>query len=746
MPTTVKNNRPVILQLAVPSPLRKLFDYLPPAGEFDRPVSAWKPGMRLLVPFGRRRLIAVLAGISTTSDLPVQQLKRALAVLDDEPLFPRPLLRTLQWAASYYQHPPGEVFSAALPARLRQGEAASLPAETVWAACQGADESLLQRAPRQQALLETLQRDGPLSRAQCLAAGFSDAVLQALAGRGLIHQQSRQLSPTQAAAPAAPGMARQPNPEQQAAIEAISDTLDRFACHLLDGITGSGKTEVYLQVIARVLAEGRQALLLVPEIGLTPQSVQGLKDRFQCELAVLHSGLTDNERLTAWLKARSGAASIVIGTRSAVFTPLARPGLIVIDEEHDGSFKQQDGFRYSARDLAVYRAREEQISILLGSATPALESLHNARAGRYRHLRLRERAGTAARPPISLLDINREAIQDGFSQPLLDLLGHHLARGNQVLVFINRRGFAPSLACADCGSVFECRRCDAQLTVHKSPPLLRCHHCDSQHPIPAHCPDCGSRELLTRGMGTEKSEHLLQARFQPYPVLRIDSDSTRRKHALSERLALVHQGKPCILVGTQMLAKGHHFPGVTLVAVLDADSGLFSADFRGQEHMVQLLFQVAGRAGRAEHPGQVVVQTRHPTHASLQALVAHDYHEIADLLLQERRESNMPPYCHLALFRAESPDHRHALALLAAIRQVCQEVLTQLRLVGIELHHPVPAPMERRAGRYRAQLLVKAGGRSPMQRLLGAACQRIEGLKAARQARWSVDVDPVDLT
>ena len=751
MPSSTQDRPSVILQLAVPSPLRRLFDYLPPVDCADQDPDTWKPGLRLRVPFGRRQVIAVLVGISRSSELAPDKLKHAIAVLDQEPLLSDALVRTLIWATSYYQHPPGEVFSAALPVKLRQGADTEPAPPAVWEVSDIAEtegSEMLSRAPKQRALLDLLKKSGPLPARDCRQAGFNSANINGLADKGLIKLASKTRMPeTQdQSALVSTNPAQIPNEDQQNAIDNISSSLGDFACHLLDGITGSGKTEVYMQVIAKVLQQGRQALVLVPEIGLTPQSVAVFRARFGCQVVVLHSGLTNTERLAGWRLARNGQAGIVIGTRSAVFTPLARPGLLVIDEEHDSSFKQQDGFRYSARDLAIVRARDEAINVVLGSATPALESLQNARSGRYTHLILSQRAGSARKPPISLLDITETENREGFSIQLLDLIRNHLSTGNQALVFINRRGFAPSLLCQDCGYEFECQRCDAQLTVHKSPPVLHCHHCDARQAIPRTCQNCGSKQLVTRGIGTEKSEQFLQEYFQQVPILRIDSDSTRRKDTLGSRLDQVQSGQPCILVGTQMLAKGHHFPQVTLVAVLDADSGLFSADFRGQEHMIQLLFQVAGRAGRAENPGQVVVQTRHITHASLQSLVENDYHQIADHLLEERQHSQMPPFSHLALLRAESTHAGQAMTLLDAIYDLCRRLVSELRLAGVEVHRPLPAPMERKAGKFRTQLLLKASSRSALQQLLATVCPQIETMKSARATRWSVDVDPVDLT
>ena len=514
---------------------------------------------------------------------------------------------------------------------------------------------------------------------------------------------------------------------------------------MLDGVTGSGKTEVYLQIIATVLARGQQALVLVPEISLTPQTIGRFRRRFQCRIAVLHSGLTDTERLHAWLDARDGVAQIIIGTRSALFTPMARPGVLIVDEEHDGSFKQQDGFRYSARDLAVVRARRENICIVLGSATPSLESLYNVRGGRYTHLPLTERAGLAAQPSLHLVDTTQEQVQEGFSGPLLSRIGSHLQAGNQVLVFLNRRGFAPTLQCGDCGWISECAHCDARMTLHKTTPHLRCHHCDSRRPIDRHCPLCKSRNLQALGLGTERSQVWLQGLFPDTRVLRIDRDTTRRKNELDVLLNEVHQGGPCILIGTQMLAKGHHFPRVTLVAVLDADAGLFSADFRGQEHTAQLLMQVAGRSGREGMPGEVLIQTRHASHPTLQTLVREGYGHFARVLLEERRLAGMPPYSALALIRAEAEDYRAPESFLALVRTLAEARLRETAESGITLMGPLPAPMEKRAGKFRAQLQISAQQRPLLQQLLAGLCPQIEALREARSVRWSVDVDPQDM-
>lgn len=747
--STAQSPPKVILRLAVPSPLRRLFDYLPPKDLSDESVALLTPGMRVRVPFGPRALIAVIVSIETSTEVPLSRLRAAQELIDTETLLPPSLLGLFLWAAAYYQHPPGDVFQTMLPTLLRQGRPAKRPGNKVWQlseAGKALQDEDLRRAPRQKEIVAFLNEHEALDKSAVSDLDISPSALIALQANGFIVMQEREVNASSAHDAAhASQNALELNPEQSHAVDAIEATLDSFTCHLLDGVTGSGKTEVYLQVIAHVLAQSRQALVLVPEISLTPQTIARFRKRFKCHIAVLHSGLTDTERLQAWLEARDGIAEIVIGTRSALFTPLAKPGLIILDEEHDSSFKQGDGFRYSARDLAIVRAQRENISIILGSATPSLESLHNALSGRYTHLHLRQRAGNAAPPVLKLIDTTHEVLQEGFSESLLLQIQTHVQRGQQVLVFINRRGFAPTLQCGDCGWTAECTRCDARMTLHKSTPHLRCHHCDTRRPVDYFCPLCKSKNLHPLGLGTERSEAFLTQRFPDTRVLRVDRDTTRRKNELDAILNEVNQGKPCILIGTQMLAKGHHFPSVTLVAVLDADAGLFSADFRGQEHTAQLLMQVAGRSGRAGTAGEVLIQTRHANHETLQSLVNEDYGHFARHLLQERHAAQMPPFTFLALLRAEAINIQAPEAFLRIVQQMATQLAQAQGNTDIVLMGPIPAPMERRNGKFRSQLLLQASARSKLQQLLSQLCPEIETLKEARNVRWSIDVDPQDM-
>lgn len=527
------------------------------------------------------------------------------------------------------------------------------------------------------------------------------------------------------------------NADQHAAVEAVRNQ-PGFAAFLLDGVTGSGKTEVYLRLIGDILASGGQALVLVPEIGLTPQLEQRLRTRLSQPLAVLHSGLGDSERERQWRQAASGQARVLLGTRSAIFTPLPELALILVDEEHDLSFKQQDGFRYSARDLAVRRAQVCNCPVVLGSATPALETLRNAELGRYRRLVLPKRAGQAQSPRILVTDIRGQRLETGLGPTLLTHLEQAVLAGHQVLLFLNRRGFSPVLSCHDCGWISECIRCDARLTIHRDQSELRCHHCGLIRPLPSRCPDCQGPDLRPLGQGTERVEDTLRQRFPGIPLARIDRDSTRRKGELERLLAGAARGEFRILLGTQMLAKGHHLPDLTLVGILDLDHGLYGADFRATERMAQLLVQVAGRAGRAEQPGTVVLQTRHPHHPMLRALLTRGYGAFAQAALEERQAADLPPFAYQVLFRADSPREQAALEFLQRVAALTRDQLDP----GLELWGPAPAAMEQRAGRYRAQLLLQAPERGALHRLLDRLLPVLRAVPRARDLRFSLDVDP----
>ena len=734
-----------ILRLALPSPLRRLFDYRAPAGV---PHSALQPGMRLRVPFGRREMIGVLIEVVEHSEVPADKLKPALELLDRTSPLPAPLFKLCLWTAQYYQHSLGDTLSWALPVLLRQGEPAEARQERFWSISADAslDDPRVARAPRQREALRTLaQHPHGVPHTLLSKLQLNKDSLDLLLEKNLVQVEIRRSAAPQRhvtwlAQPELPL-----NAEQRAAFNAAQSGMDGFNASLLYGVTGSGKTEVYLQLIRHCLEAGKQALVLIPEINLGPQTLERFARRFNARIALLHSGVNDRERLDAWLAARDGDADIVIGTRSALFTPLKNPGLIIIDEEHDASYKQQEGLRYHARDLALVRARQENLPIVLGSATPSLESLHNAHAGRYALLKLTQRAGGAQQPRFLRLDVKSRPLDSGISGPLQQAIGQTLEAGQQVLVFLNRRGFAPTLLCHDCGWISQCQRCDARMTLHQRSGELRCHHCGHVERPPRQCPDCAKVDLRPVGAGTERAEERLGILFPQFPVLRVDRDSTSRKGAMDKLFATIQRGEPCILVGTQMLAKGHHFPRVTLVAILDADGGLFSADFRASERMAQLIVQVAGRAGRAEEPGRVIIQTHLADHPLLVQLTEQGYPAFAEQALSERRSAGLPPFAHLALLRAEAHKPGQAEGFLDEACNEAEHLLRDLRLSGIELLGPVPAPMERRAGRHRAQLLLQASSRAPLHKLLAHWLPIIEAMPGGRAVRWSLDVDPIDL-
>ncbi|NNF51586.1 MAG: primosomal protein N' [Gammaproteobacteria bacterium] len=744
---------PKILKVAVPVPLSGLFDYLPPRGVSDTEL---RPGCRVQVPFGRKQLVGVLVALETSSALPRSKLRAALQLLETEPVLDADLLALLVWASDYYQHPLGEVIDAALPRLLRQGRSASEMAKYAVATTAGfaADiAGMASRAPRQAELLGRIVGKPDGAALDDLAELDWDwrGALRSLVTKGLCEIQ---LQSAQGASNEAPPSKHEPGAgnrseltlteAQQEAVSTISAGLGAYQAFLLDGVTGSGKTEVYLRVISEVLARGRQALLLVPEIGLTPQLLARFEKRFDVNMAVLHSGLSDTERLAAWRGAASGDARLIIGTRSAVFAPFPDPGIVVIDEEHDGSFKQQDGFRYSARDLGIMRARRLDIPVVLGSATPSLESINNALRNRSKRLRLPERPGSVSHPQVRLLDMRAHASRQGLSTPLIAAISRHLESGGQVLLFLNRRGYAPALFCGACGWVAPCDRCDARMTLHMSSGRLRCHHCGRETGIPAVCGACAD-ELAAVGQGTERMQETLHELFPKVNIARIDRDSTQRKGSMQKMLDDVQSGRTRILIGTQMLTKGHHFPDVTLVAVLNADQGLFGSDFRSNERFAQTLVQVAGRAGRAEKPGEVVIQTSYPEHPLLQRLISEGYGSFAEAALDERRQSRWPPFTHLAMLRAEAPGPEAPRRYLERAARLAKELAASMSSNVVQVLGPAPAPMEKRAGRYRAQLLLQCASRERFQAFLKSWAPELGQLEGARQVRWSLDVDPIEL-
>ncbi len=726
-----------VFRVALDTPLRRLFDYLPPP-DGSVPVV----GARVRVPFGRQRLVGLVMGVAHGSDVPPERLKPILAVLDAVPVLDAAAVALLEWASAYYHHPIGEVAAGALPKALREGAPSSALRE-VWTVTAEGHAALAsgaaRRAPRQLALLGALAADANAS-AQALnerLPAWREAA-RALLKRGWLARAAvaevRAASGARVRAPGPPLLE-----EQEQAVAAVGAALGGYGAFVLHGITGSGKTEVYLRLVEQVLQAGRRALVLVPEIGLTPQLVGRFRERFDTPIAVLHSGLTDAERLVAWREAFSGQARVVIGTRSAVFAPVPELGLIVIDEEHDASFKQHEGaLRYSARDLAVVRAHHAGVPVVLGSATPSLETLHNVAAGRYSRLRLRRRTAEAQPPVLKLIDLRHAAMQSGIATPAVLAIERHLAGDGQVLVFLNRRGYAPTLLCTGCGWVAPCGECDARLTVHQEAGRLRCHHCGADAPLPARCPVCGFA-VKPVGQGTERIEEALAAMFPDISIARLDRDVVRRRGDMEAVVQRMSSGTARILVGTQMVTKGHDFPNLTLVVVLNADQGLFSTDFRAPERLAQTIVQVAGRAGRGTRAGEVLIQSSFPEHPLLTHLLAEGYEGFATAALAERAQASWPPFARLAALRDSAQSAAAALTFLSEARKLAAPPR------GVRLLGPVPAAMARRAGRYHAQLLVESPERARLHEFLDAWLPQVEQLKSARAVRWSLDVDPLEL-
>jgi primosomal protein N' (replication factor Y) len=726
----------VVLRVGVPVPMPQIFDYLPP----DGPIPEQVAGLRVRVPFGRRELVGVVLGTHEAGTDP-RQLRAALAWLDDAPPLPEELLRTLTWAAGYYAHPIGEVLATALPGALREGRATTrAAAECVEISLAGRD-ALSRGEPRAGSRLRALLEWLAVSPRSLLDIEHwherANAALRTLRERDWV-QSHKPTGPDRPVAEHAPEAGPALNADQRVAADAIATNLGRFGVYVLEGVTGSGKTEVYLSAAAAALAAGKQCLILVPEIGLTPQALQRYQSRLGHAVYAFHSGLSDGARAATWLAVAQGSARVIVGTRSAVFAPTRELGLVVVDEEHDASYKQQEGFRYHARDLAVMRAHTLNVPIVLGSATPALETLANVQAGRYALLALRERAGGARAPRVRMLDLRNQKLQEGLSQPLIDALRATTARGEHALVFRNRRGYAPLLLCHACGWHAACPRCDATLTVHRGAQTLQCHHCGHRARLPVQCPSCKSSDLLALGAGTERLEAALAERLPGVRIVRIDRDTTRRRGAFARLLDLPNE-EGAVLVGTQMLAKGHDLPNLTLTAIVNVDEGLFAADVRGAERLAQLIVQVSGRAGRGQKPGEVWLQTHHPDHALLRTLLSGGYRAFAESELAERKALALPPYAHWAVLRAQAPRADDALRFLDEAKSALSAA------EAVRLRGPMPAPMAKRAGMQRAQLLLEADTRAALHAALTPMLRQLYALRSARQVRWSLDVDPVDL-
>jgi primosomal protein N' (replication factor Y) len=725
-----------ILRVALDVPLAALFDYL----DGGNTVQA---GQRVLVPFGRRQVIGIVISRSNTSEFEVSRLKPIICAFEEENPLPQETLKLLAFCADYYQYPFGQALLAALPSRLREAQPAALPKRIGYgltdAALEGGIELIPARAIVQRKLFQILQEAGPQDAATMaeISSGWRGA-MKTLQDKGWVREMELAPIVPHGDAKSAPLL----NPGQQQAVETILEGGTGFRVWLLHGITGSGKTEVYMQLLQAMLKdEHAQALVLVPEINLTPQLEARFRARFpRHPIVMLHSQMNESERLHGWLRAQNGEARIVVGTRLSVFTPMKNPVVVIVDEEHDSSYKQQDAMRYSARDVAIMRAKRANIPVVLGSATPSLESWHNAQAGRYRLLTLAERAvESAALPRVRCIDTRLQRPHEGLSEPLITAMRLRLERGEQSLLFINRRGYSPVLLCSACAWVAPCMRCSSRLVVHLRERKLRCHHCGHEQRPPPQCPSCGNPDLHPTGHGTQRLEEVLAQHFPAARILRVDRDSMRRKDAIKDMTARVHANEVDILVGTQMLAKGHDFPNLTLVGVIDTDSALFSPDFRAAERLFAQLLQVAGRAGRAEKPGEVLIQTNFPDHILFAALQKQDYTEFAQSLLEERKLAHFPPYCFEALLRAEATHLGPVDEFLELAARWARKIVGK-----VTVYDPVRPQMERLKGMERSQLLIQAGSRQELQQFLQEWVAQLRTLPQGSKVRWSVDVDPLE--
>lgn len=709
---------------------------------FDYKTCSLKPsiGARVWVPFKKQTRLGIVVG-NEPSKLEASKLKEIESLIDEEPLISDDLMELSLWISQYYQSYLSEVLPLVLPKKYRQGEGCQLPMADFYqliVSLERAKQLIPTQAKKQLELVEYLnQHPKPVAKQALSQLGFNSSQLLALVNNQVIGLSQEISLPQRVYHTKSQALSL--HPEQAQAVESISQSLHEYRCFVLQGVTGSGKTEVYLQVIAKVLALGRQVLVLVPEIGLTPQLLARFSARFAEPIAVIHSHLNETERQVAWQLAKENRVKLVIGTRSSIFTPLPNLGLIVIDEEHDASLKQMEGVRYSAKDTALMRAYRANIPIILGSATPSLESLHNCQLNKHHLLCLTHKAQSTTALHYQLIDLRSQALKQGLAEPTLKLIKDHLQQNNQVLVFINRRGFAPILLCHHCGWMADCKACAAHLTLHKQSEKLQCHHCGLTQKIPSHCLSCQSKELIQVGAGTQRIHEFLSKAFPNTSIARIDRDEVSKKNAFDDHLEKILNGQTQLIVGTQMLAKGHHFPNLSLVVILDADSGLYNQDFRALEQLGQLLTQVAGRAGRAEVAGEVLIQTHQPDNPLLNLLIRQGYEAFSKALMNLRHEAKLPPYHYLAVIRAQGKKSDAVFKLLQASKEQLSK--NHLTILG-----PAPAPLAKKANQYRMQLLVKSSSRKHLNQSLTSLREWLSRIKLQQNLRWNVDVDPLDLS
>jgi primosomal protein N' (replication factor Y) len=745
----------ILIQVAVDTPVRGLFDYRLNFEQEERQTDAFI-GYRVRVPFGHRELIGVIVReLDNDHEVVADKLRDVIELLDTRALLDPHCIQLLLWSASYYQYAVGAAVFTALPPALRKNKSAEISQSRVWLTQPEADTTTLNRAPKQRQVFDWLSQQPAGATDDELRQQFGpiSACLKSLAQRALITGQLSDALPLQrpSTEKVSPQQEQAPKltTEQNQAYQQIAATLDRFAVHLLEGVTGSGKTEVYFALIEQLLNNQKQStepenrpqiLIIVPEIGLTPQLLRRLETRFPTAIATLHSNISEQQRQDTWLRIGLGQYQIILGTRLSVFTPIANLALIIIDEEHDHSLKQQEGFLYHARDVAIYRARMLQIPIVLGSATPSLESTLNAKQNRYNHILMLKRAQETPLPRMQLVDMRPLPAREILSPTLRLAMHRHLEAGNQVILFLNRRGFAPALICHECAWVAQCSRCDAKLTFHSHSAKLYCHHCDQRRSKPEQCPSCQSTNLLLVGFGTQRIEQLLEDEFKHYSTIRFDRDAIKRKGQLEKILEAIQEQRHSIIIGTQILSKGHDFPRVSLVGVLDIDYGIFSADYRALEHSAQLLTQVAGRSGRRKEQGEVVIQSHAPDHPLLQSLITKGYPDFAEQALALRQSCHLPPYSYQMLLRARATHSDHSQQFLQQAKQLAQKYLApDLQIMG-----PLPATMEKRAGKFRAVILFSASNRRSLSLGTSDWLQQLHRLPEARRVQWNLDIDPLE--
>jgi len=743
--TTASTASEKVLSIAINVPLRRVFEYRLAA---DYPITP-RPGQRVTVPFGSQSKTGIIVAIEAIEqyqgDLSIDKMKFVSSILDENSLFGESVLRLYQWMEKYYHAPPGEIWQTILPTELAKGKPAELTRESVWTINEAGLQALHEEQVAKNAIKQklTLQRltENPQGIAHNRIADFdiNYSTLKTLAGKAWISRDFAKPQPIQTDNLCNFPEGLQLNTQQQQAIEKVSQSLNGYQTFLLFGVTASGKTEVYLRLIEKVILQGRQALVLVPEIGLTPQTLKRFQDRFNVKTVVMHSGLTDQQRLQNWLLAKNGEAQIIIGTRSALFTELKSPGIIIIDEEHDQSFRQQQGFRYSARDVAMVRGSIDKVPVILGSASPSLETLINVAKDKVVRIDLTQKAQSQTAVKFRVIDLKNQPLTHGLSRDLIGSIRSHLDANGQVLLFLNRRGYAPVLLCHQCGWSSSCQRCDIHFTYHHQNHFLQCHHCGSSRRAPTQCPQCNCDQMVPVGLGTERLAEAVGELFPSAKIARIDRDTTRRKSATGDFVEAIKSGEIDILIGTQMLAKGHHFPNVTLVGLIDMDGALYSADFRAPEYAAQLITQVSGRTGRSNNTGEVIIQTHHSDHPMLSQIIYSGYSTFADSAIAERVEAELPPYSFAAMLQAEAPFIEPVKMFL----DECKQILDRYSNLKVELLGPCPALYTKKAGKFRYQLFLQSNNRNELHQLLKLTIGDIEKLKSANKVRWRLELDPI---